>query len=471
MKPMGLRPTTVILILVACARPVPRSSGPSRQSGTPAPAPVAAPPRYVIPTCPLRYEVSTVEHSTMEGGETGGVELRTFIVANAVPHGSRLDLEGAVTARPTMGTGKFRSFAVPDMSYAPVALETNGTQWIERDGPTMLFAGMGTQGGLAWLLPNLPESGAPGSTVAWAIPTPDPTAICTTEVARGKHDGLDETMCHASKEPRPHEQPKAFEAQVKVERWSAEGGSRAAVLSMTGTQTFDTADGGTLGDAGALDARIRGRAEYKGEYVVIESGRLLRATLEKDVHAEMVTTIRNTQDVQKHVQHMRMDAHLVAACDGPTESSLGVPLSREERAIAAWGETSLALVKGERDNVLAGLGAELRRKHGDGNLWKALLSYKTTRGDRAVPLPLFVGDEDVKSEADVVHVTARGTTPRATEANTVTGVKCDIALREDTGRFLVVNLRCDLEIEGSNLLEISPVRITLTTGWPASKRR
>ena len=63
----------------------------------------AAAPHWSMPTCPLRYELRSLETTKMMGvGE--GVQLATFIDIRAVPRDSFLELTTAVTAEPSMGS-------------------------------------------------------------------------------------------------------------------------------------------------------------------------------------------------------------------------------------------------------------------------------------------------------------------------------------------------------------------------------
>lgn len=454
-RPLG----GLLVLLLGCGSPAQPVTAPTAHAH---PQASAAAPHWSMPSCPLRYEIRTLETTKMSGaGE--GVQLVTFIDLRAVPRDSFLELTSTVTAEPSMGSRRYRSFTQPSHDYAPVHLRTDGRSWAELDGPTMVWKRFGTQGGIERLFPKLPESATDGARTTWQIDFPTASETCVVESARGKHAGLTREACTlpagASVTPVP-----SLVAEVKLERWTEVGGLRAAVVTMKGTEVLDPPN--VTQFSGAVETRVsmRGRVELRGEYVVLSTGRILRATVEKNVHVDAEWTTEGKTDKPSTIHgHQKTELRLVEACDGPVEASLVVPLSREERAIEALGETVLAIASGDREKALRGFDTELRNRHGDDALWSTLSTYKADRSAQALPVPVLVRDEQVRTDGDVVHLVLGGTTPHLMQANTVTPVTCDVALRETGGQPRVVSMRCDLETEKANLLVIDSARLDVVT--------
>ena len=455
----------VLPLFAGCAPAPPASLPPARRANV---APVEVPPRYAIPTCPLRYEMKTVETSHMEGmspalAERAGTALLTFATIDARPSGQQLELVAGVSIQPLMG--KHRASLPPDTGYAPVHLETDGARWIERDGPTQLFDSLGTQGGLQWFFPDLPASGEVGASTDWEIRRAPTNDVWSTEVARGSRPGLKETLDRAgaaAAAAAPAASAKAIppsRVKVIVERWSDEKGVKVVDLSASSTEhVSDEAASALVGLA------VTATFTYRATYRVTATGRLLRATIEKDGVVDMLGA--DPRSSQHHTQHTSRSMNLVAACDGPTEATLMAPLTLEERAIKAWMDLWTAFTSGEREKVLSALDPALRTKHGDTRLWEALTTFKTLRGERALAPALMVRDEDVSTAGATVRLVIHGVTP---DPNSKSQMPLDvvITLRDGGDRWFAESMRADLTLdEGRNLLEISRDRLVVRKGWP-----
>jgi len=445
-------------LLGACS-PAPDRSLQTAGSLAPLPArstaktPPAPPPRYAIATCPLRYEVRTSDTSRMDGAP-GAVALDAFIALDARPSGAVLELVGHVSMQPVTGT--HRSFDVPVESYAPVRLETDGARWIERDGPTQLYDSMGSLDGLVWFFPELPRAGDAGAIGEWTISHPDPDDVAAAEAARGDAPGSQ----RASAPPSKAKAIAPTRLQVRLDRWTEVAGARVAELSMTGAEDVSQ-ELDLLGPATIVAKRT-----FRGAYAVTEAGLVLRATVEKDVDLTMTSTFDGKTTTQHHVQHGSHRMNLVAACTGPTAPSLATPLDREERAIRAWGETWLAVTKGEREKALAGFDPSLRKKIGDAKLWDALESYRKLRGDHALPPPLLLKDNDIHADSAGVRITAHGSTPEPSKALNHQ-VECEVSLHEEGGGWVVDAVSARLVLEKQqNLLEITREHAIVRKGWP-----
>jgi hypothetical protein len=158
----------------------------------------------------------------------------------------------------------------------------------------------------------------------------------------------------------------------------------------------------------------------------------------------------------------RSDAHLVAACDGPTEATLAPVLSREERAIAAVGDLRLALDSEDRQAAVATwFSPGLRKARGDPAIVATIERYRKGAGATWWPLPVFIKDDDVVTRPDRIEVAVTTNVPSPTSAHSVTGVKFLFEMIELEGRFLVDRVTATFEIEPGNaqLLEIARARL------------
>jgi hypothetical protein len=468
-----LAPRTVaaysLALVAGCTPATPAGLPPAKRAMV---VPVEPQPRYSIPTCPLRYEMKTLETSHMDGVPAAfeaqmGAGFLTFATVDARPSGRQLELVASVLMQPLMG--KHRASMPPDTTYAPVHLETDGTRWVERDGPTQVFDELGTQGGLRWFFPDLPASGAVGASTDWEIPRVVSKDAWKTEAARGSRPGLKEQLeraeaaaAAATPAPTPTPTPNPIapsHLKVVVERWAEEKGVKVVDLSATGTEHVSDATASSV-----TGLMVTATFTYRGTYRVTAAGRLLRASIEKDGVVDMRGP--DPQSNQHHTQHMARSMNLVAACDGPTEATLRTPLTLEERAIEAWTDIWIAFTKGERDKVLAAFDPALRTKHGDTRIWEALSSYKTLRGEGALPLAVMVRDEDVSSVGGMVRLVVHGNTLDP-QSQSLMPLDVMISLRETGDRWAAESLRADLALdERRNLLEISRDRVVVRKGWP-----
>lgn len=448
-------------LLTACTPATPASLPPAKRAIV---VPVELPPRYAIPTCPLRYEMKTVETSHMEGmpsamEEKMGAALLTFATIDARPSGQQLELVAGVSMQPLMG--KHRASLPPDTGYAPVHLETDGARWIERDGPTQLFDALGTQGGVQWFFPELPASGAVGASTDWDVSRATANDVWRTEVARGSRPGLKEALGRtaAAAPAAPANAIPPPRVKVTIERWTEERGVKVVDLSASGTEQASDATASALVGLG-----VTATFTYRGTYRVTATGRLLRATIEKDGVIDMRGP--DPQSSQRHRQHTSRSMNLVAACDGPTEATLMAPPTLEERAIKAWTELWTAFTNGERDKVLSALDPALRTKHGDARLWDALTAYKALRGERALAPAVMVRDEDVSAGGATVRLVIHAVTPDP-QSKSLMPLDVVITLRDGGDRWFAESMRADLTLdEGRNLLEISRDRVVVRKGWP-----
>src|SRR5262249_34920973 len=121
------------------------------------------------------------------------------------PGTDQVEIAASVTAEwPANG-----SYLTPaaDEGFAPVRLHTSGLRWIERDGPTRLFADW-----LVWAFPDLPSNGVEGR---WEITRPDGYAIARTEADRSGHP-VERRLANLDTNTHVATPPQSF--TVRVER-------------------------------------------------------------------------------------------------------------------------------------------------------------------------------------------------------------------------------------------------------------
>jgi hypothetical protein len=380
--------------------------------------------------------------------------------------------DGGVLELVTAWTGRLRSsrhrYAVdPETRWATPRITTDGLRWTEVDGPTGLWSAMGTAGGLSQFFPPLPRDGEVGATALWELTRGDAADVQATEKRRGRWGDLFAKSASASPagntmaakdNPRPR-------YTVRLERWSEEGGQRVAHLSMTGDFVQD-AGGKMLADAPEMTMHVEGR--YEGTYEVLASGRLLSATVTRTMRSRMTAG----GEPLDNVSTMKGRASLVAACDGPTRASLAAPVTREERAIAAWYDAwKVAWAQPDKAAALRHFDDTLRKKHGDEALWRALADCRALRGDRALAPATIFADDDVSSDEKVVRLRIGTVVAVPGEAGTNTAAVLDVELRESAAGFLVSKLGLSLPDPTFSLLELSPARVLATRAWRPSSAR
>jgi hypothetical protein len=284
------------------------------------------------------------------------------------------------------------------------------------------------------------------------------------EAARGSAPGMKEAAL-AAKNSAVTSTFAAVRLTVRLERWSELAGMRVAELSMSGEE-----EGAEHVDLpppmGSMDTTAK--VTYRGLYAVLANGRVLRAKVEKVAAITLTSTANGTaNEPQHHLQRSTHELHLVGACDGPTEASLATPLSREERAVFAWGNAWLASSQHDRSKTLAAFDPALRTKVGDAKLWAALVAYRKLRGENALPPPTMVGDADVEASSATARVTSHGLVPEPAK-NTNHQATLNVTLHEVNGAWVVAALRADVALDGGdvNLLEVSRDRVIVRQGWP-----
>jgi hypothetical protein len=424
-------------LLAGCAGRTSPSSPPlppaiASSAGPQGPAPRSA-TRWAPATCRLRYEILTVERFATEAKSP--MELRTFVtVDTTTTTANTIDL--SVRGTSWIRSGKHWPYAIADTGFPSVSITTDGSAW-RATQPSPLLAGLGSQGGLAWLFPSLP--GPSASSRVWDLPF-EPRVLNANGVSFLNSRGPAISNARAVIAfPLRQEASTASDGTLMIrahgpERWSSRvNADDIAVLERLG--------------------------DIRTEHVVLPSGRLLRAHLERDV--TLTFTVEGKPMTSRFSQ--RSEAHLVSACDGPTEATLEPVPTREERAITALGELGVVLGQDRRASAPAAFSERLRRVHGDKAILATLERFRTGRGSwHWWPLPiLLMGDDEVVVHDDRVDVSLTTSLPSPTSANTMTPALFRFELVESAGRFYVDRVTAAFTLEPGNakLLEISRDRL------------
>lgn len=381
-------------------------------------------PRWTPPSCPLRYELQTDERYDMHDADWPVMQLSMFATLDAVPDAAGVTLQ--VTPTIMLKRGKHRPYVSLDPSLPPLELATDGRRWRPR-APSALFAGWGTQGGLAWLFPDAPE----GASGTWSFPVERRTLI---------HNGV---YLYPGKgfDRIPTDQLEALPLRVEVSS-SPDG---QLVLQTRGREVWSYAEA----DRPTFDRK----GEIRAEHVFTPEGRLLSAHIERDV--TITSPSRSTWT-------LRGAARLVSACDGPTLPPSPPPtLTAEDRVIQTIGELSVAVYEGNTSTYADFFSSEVRRARGDKGIAASIERYRKQRGDRAWAIPLLIEDADVvKESGERVVVSVVGSTPLASSPSRQTRVLCRFeAIKEgDAWKLDRVSATMDMEPGDPQILEISKTR-------------
>lgn len=437
------RRLALILVLgaVACggapAAPPP-STIPIGAAPTSGPTPPPPSVRWTLPTCPLRYEVLTTER--FEGSlPLGASELVTFLSVDATTTASGLELRLSSTA--AMKNGKHRPYAVPDTGFPPLTVATDGARW-HVVGDSVLFAGFGSQGGLAWLFPDLPD----GARQSWDYPV-DPSRLNQNGVSVLNSQVFSSPALPVLGKAKPIVWPLREETST-----SPDG---RLVMRARGPERWSSRSPGGASDFSVLERE----GEIRTEHVILPNGRLFRAHLERDVN--LTLTVEKSEPIRSRLVQ-RSDAHLVAACDGPVETSLAPVLTREERAIALVGDLAMALYAEKRPaSTIEAFSSGLRAARGDKAILAAIDRYRKGRDENWWPVPALVNDDDVVTKGDRIELNVKASVVNPNQKNTRTPVKFRFDVVETGGRLFIDRVTAAFEIETGQgeVLEIAKNRV------------
>lgn len=386
--------------------------------------------RWTLPSCPLHYELLTKEELE------GSFGLESFLAIEATTKDDRLELRVASTM--WMLTGQHRPFAVPDKGFDPLVLKTDGIRW-SPVGQSILFASLGTQGGLGWMFPPIPE----GAQRSWDYPMAERT-LGHNGVSMLQSDGAAQIgVGRVLGWPLRQEAEISREGNLVLrargpERWSSQAAPGEQVL-----------------------AGLERDGELRSEHVILPSGRLLRATLQRETTLLLTVNMTTPPRTMRSRFRQRSEVHLVSACDGPTASKLEPALTREERAIATLGELSLAVYGvAPRESASALFSAALRAARGDAKILATIDRHRKAHGERSWPTAFLVDDADVVVKGSRIEISATASVPRRGDKNVSTPATFRFEMVEEGGRFVIDRVTASLAIEPGNpqIFELSTQR-------------
>jgi hypothetical protein len=154
----------------------------------------------------------------------------------------------------------------------------------------------------------------------------------------------------------------------------------------------------------------------------------------------------------------RSDAHLVSACDGPTEPRLEPILTREERAIAVVGDLAVALYADKRPaSAIEAFSRRLRGAHGDEAIFQTIDRFRKGGGDMWWPVPVFVKDDDVASTPDRIELSVSNNMKSPSREHTLTPATFHFDVVEEDGHLVIdrVVAAFDVEPGRARVFEIS----------------
>lgn len=365
------------------------------------PAPLPAPPvkldtaatpgqelRWASPPCPLRYWLAV--DIEMHGAELPGgpprLRIRSWIDADGrAAGGMRLRARELQMGHGSSGVD-LPAPKQPDGAFAEVRLAPGPRGWQEVDGPTSLWAALGTFPGLAVFWPDLPASAAPGTRTAWPLRLHSRTSSAAAEQARGSL-----RLPEGAVVPKPTSSDVA--AQVELRRWGSVEGMEVAELQggwvmREQTRDIDLAAGQGTPPADPPALRVRATAGARGRWLVRRDGLLLHAQLEIAASGRMQLSGRNSGAHGLDQRHTtRAQLSLVRACGGPRLERATESPSAETRALQAYSDLLTALLEGRDQEAATLLAPELDRRHGRQRLVALLRAHLERYGPSSLGLP------------------------------------------------------------------------------------
>lgn len=373
-----------------------------------APAPAARPARAVEPPavdrfgyrlehgCPLTYAFVLTEKSDQSYGQEREYRGR-FVLrlgGGQVERGEAVQLVlDELRSRNHYGGRRM----APD-GRAPgivITLSLDGGVWQNERDAHYPWEQLGSALGLGALFPALPDAAEAGAKTSWAVPA-------EPEGWQGHVDVVDVSEDRADEGARPL-RAVDLEARWRVARVDHTAESALISLRLSGSQV----------DEELMERLLKQYALTKGEargrYLVSESGRLLRASVEDarqlEWHYENNDRTSTTQT--------QLEATLVDACDGPTlpppEARADTP---EEAAIARAGELLEALEEQDHERTLGLIDEAVIARHGGA-------AVSLLQNLAAVHAPSALGDprynvQYVRSDAGdvVLRLQGSGRNPR-----------------------------------------------------------
>ena len=348
--------------------------------------------QWVTPECELRYRFrgdTSMSMTDMPSPGSSGVRVVWEVVASGGASGPTILRNGKIEISLVTNWTKSPGGLQPEGSLAEIRLRHDGTTWRGVDGPTALWSAFGSFPGLVEFWPALPGTSEPGSRATWELTTHRRGDGARVESTRGRVRVPEGTEL-------PEPVPNTMSGEVELEQWISAQGEPAAVLVARMKKRGEEALGEEIATSYAL--------EQVSRHVVLASGRLLFAEVDRTIDITMPTT----GGTMKQTQRMHDEIGLVEACDGPVvDLPQREKASPQEAALATIAAFRNAVGSGTDDDVVARLSPEVVRAHGRESVLRVLRRHVELHGRASLGF-VELGAEDVELRGDRVHVKISG---------------------------------------------------------------
>jgi hypothetical protein len=383
-------------------------------------------------------------------------------------HGSREIRNGPISLAHVRDGVRNPGSVQPEDTLARIRLDSDARTLAERDGPTSLWAAYGSLPGLVLFWPTLPDGPRTGTTATWAFDVWPRNAGVPVEASRGSlvlPDGYE----------HPEVSPQHHEAEVKLTGWIEVEGTRAALLSATwALEEEDTVTQSlSRGDEGAareLVTHTRVVLEFRTEFVVLDTGHLLRASIDANYHVWMTSQFKGEEgDFQtlEQIQTVTAECRLVDAPSGPVLARFEDRQVPGERALAALAALRNALFSGDREAAAAWLDPALFEVHGRDAVLDLLVGHVARFGPGALGHPEMASG--AACELDVCSFALHGPAMLYPDGDLQTerrSVTTTVETREHDGQAVITSLGSS-SIQGSaehDVLAVSPEHLRSRAG-------
>ena len=291
-----------------------------------------------------------------------------------VIHNDELRLRHVLAGR------KAPAFTQPQDTLAPVRLRIEASQLVEEDGPTSLWSAYGTFPGLALFFPALPDK---ASEATWTLIIHPQRSAIAVEARRG-----------TVKLPKNRTAPspgKSMSETVNVRGVRGLTINEAAAAELSASWTTSS-----------TSAVAKAHARTHGRYIVLASGRLFAAAVDRSVEVEMRLP---TGEKMRQEITLLARAQLVDACDGPTAPRPSErPSAVDERLLEALVKlrTTLALADGTDPAQL--FAPAVIEAHGSEKIRDVLQRHVDRYGTSVLGAPEIFISSDVERDQARVHL-------------------------------------------------------------------
>ncbi len=411
--------------------------------------------RYVGPDCTTDYGLDVeIEQSAEVDGTPAPGGGQSMVIRGGFQTGPGEDHEMVIQNDEITQT--FVSGAVvnpgstqPAGTLADVWLTTDGAQWEEIDGPTILWSGYGSFTGVTIFFPALPAEVEEGARAEWNLEIFSQQSALAVEQRRGQVE-----LPEGSTPPEPSAQ--IFSPTVELHQWWQIDGVPVVELRMPRweyeyDETADLPDGSSEELARDMSAAVTGTKQ--GRYLFTAEGVLIFAEVSED---RRVTTTVGGEELVNSASFYSQVRLLSSECDVPALNPREVSESPAERAVQTYADFRNALVEGDSDNALELLSDEVLRTHGAEAIADVMTSYVEDFGPTALGMPEFPGET---SYDDGQVRMERSGTLRTLDAGETIHVVVIAEVGDDDVRLQLIGVDPLVQDEDWSYLELSSDRL------------